>query len=63
MAARDKGKAVEYAKTWGIKEEKAYGGYQALLDDGDVDAVFIGLPNGLHAGEYIYIWINFAHFH
>ncbi|KAF8425891.1 NAD binding oxidoreductase [Tirmania nivea] len=49
VAARDKDKAVEYAKTWGIKEEKAYGGYQALLDDGDVDAVFIGLPNGLHA--------------
>ncbi|RPB23238.1 NAD binding oxidoreductase [Terfezia boudieri ATCC MYA-4762] len=49
VAARDKSKAVEYAKRWGIKEEKAYGGYQALLDDGDVDAVFIGLPNGLHA--------------
>lgn len=49
IAARDKNHAIQYAKRWGIKEEKAYEGYQALLDDKDVDAVFIGLPNGLHA--------------
>lgn len=52
VAARQKEQAVAYAKANGIKVEKAYGGYQALLDDQDVDAVFIGLPNGLHAGEY-----------
>lgn len=51
IATREKQHAVAYAKKWGMKEEKAYGGYQALLDDPDVDAVFIGLPNGLHAGK------------
>jgi predicted dehydrogenase len=28
--------------------ERAYHGYQALLDDPDIDAVYIALPNHLH---------------
>lgn len=54
IATRDKNHAIQYAKTWGISESKAYGGYQALLDDPDVDAVYIGLPNGLHAGACMF---------
>ena len=27
---------------------KAYGGYQQLLADPDIDAVYVALPNGLH---------------
>ncbi|KAI0930005.1 hypothetical protein AcV5_006817 [Taiwanofungus camphoratus] len=49
IAARDQKRAVDYGRTWNIA--KAYGGpngYQDLLDDKDVDAVYIGLPNGLH---------------
>ncbi|KAJ8509402.1 hypothetical protein ONZ45_g8427 [Pleurotus djamor] len=49
IAARDKGRAEAYAKKYGIA--KAYGGaegYQALLHDPEVDAVYNPLPNGLH---------------
>lgn len=40
-------KADRYAATWNIP--RAYGSYQALLDDPEIDAVYIALPNGLHA--------------
>jgi D-xylose 1-dehydrogenase (NADP+, D-xylono-1,5-lactone-forming) len=46
VASRDLERAEEYAKTWGI--ERAYGSYDALLEDPDVDAVYISLPNTLH---------------
>jgi predicted dehydrogenase len=46
VASRDQARAEEYARTWDI--ERAYGSYQALLDDPDVDAVYISLPNSLH---------------
>ena len=46
VASRDQGKADAYAREWGI--ERAYGSYEALLDDPDVDAVYISLPNTLH---------------
>jgi hypothetical protein len=40
-------------RTWCVlcRIEKAYGSYQQLLDDPDIDAVYIGLPAGLH-GEW-----------
>jgi D-xylose 1-dehydrogenase (NADP+, D-xylono-1,5-lactone-forming) len=47
VASRDQGRAEEYARTWEI--ERAYGSYEALLEDPDVDAVYISLPNTLHA--------------
>ena len=46
VGSRDRARAEEYAKTWEI--ERAYGSYEALLADADVDAVYISLPNNLH---------------
>jgi D-xylose 1-dehydrogenase (NADP+, D-xylono-1,5-lactone-forming) len=46
VASRDQRRAEEYAREWEI--ERAYGSYQALLDDADVEAVYISLPNTLH---------------
>lgn len=46
VAARDLARAEHFAQRHGIPS--AYGDYQALLDDPDVDAVYIPLPNGLH---------------
>ncbi len=46
IASRDLNKAKNWASELAIP--KAYGSYQQLLDDRDIDAVFIGLPNALH---------------
>jgi D-xylose 1-dehydrogenase (NADP+, D-xylono-1,5-lactone-forming) len=46
VASRDQRRADEYARTWKI--ERAYGSYEALLEDADVDAVYISLPNTMH---------------
>lgn len=46
VGSRDQARAEEYAKSWKI--ERAYGSYEELLDDADVDAVYISLPNNLH---------------
>ena len=46
VASRDQTRAEEYARQWDI--ERAYGSYEALLEDSDVDAVYISLPNTMH---------------
>jgi predicted dehydrogenase len=46
VASREQARAEEYAREWGI--ERAYGSYEALLEDPDVEAVYISLPNSLH---------------
>jgi xylose dehydrogenase (NAD/NADP) len=46
VASRDQLRAEEYAREWKI--DRAYGSYEALLEDGDVEAVYISLPNTLH---------------
>jgi D-xylose 1-dehydrogenase (NADP+, D-xylono-1,5-lactone-forming) len=46
VASRDLKKAEEYARKWEI--ERAYGSYDALLEDPEVEAVYISLPNTLH---------------
>jgi predicted dehydrogenase len=47
VASRDAGRAREAARAAGIPV--AHGSYDALLDDPGVDAVYIPLPNTLHA--------------
>jgi predicted dehydrogenase len=46
IASRDAAKARAAAKTLGIP--KAYGSYEELLADPDIEAVYIPLPNHLH---------------
>lgn len=47
VASRSLEKAQAYAQEWAIP--KAFASYQEMLDSGEVDAVYIGLPNHLHA--------------
>jgi D-xylose 1-dehydrogenase (NADP+, D-xylono-1,5-lactone-forming) len=47
VASRDGARAEAYAKEWGI--ERAYGSYEALLADPEIEAVYISLPNTLHS--------------
>ncbi len=46
VASRDLARATGYAAENGIA--RAYGTYQLLLDDAEIDAVYIPLPNHLH---------------
>ena len=46
IASRDRGKAEEAARTLGIP--KAYGSYEELLADPQIDAIYNPLPNQLH---------------
>ena len=46
VASRDPDKAKQFASRLGIG--RAYGSYAALLEAGDIDAVYIPLPNSLH---------------
>jgi xylose dehydrogenase (NAD/NADP) len=46
VASRDKTRAEQYAKTWKIP--RAYGSYEALLADPEIEAVYISLPNSIH---------------
>lgn len=47
VASRSEPRAEAYARDWEIP--RAYGGYQAMLDDPDIDVVYVSLPNSLHA--------------
>ena len=47
VASRSKETAAAYAVKWGIPHY--FGSYQGMLDSGMVDAVYISLPNHLHA--------------
>lgn len=47
VASRDQGAADAYADAWGIP--RAFGTYDDMLASGEIDAVYIGLPNHLHA--------------
>lgn len=46
LASRSVEKAAQEAARWGCR---AYGSYEELLDDGGIDAVYIPLPNHMHA--------------
>ena len=47
VGSRDETKARAYASEHGLA--RAHGSYEALLADREVDALYIGLPNGMHA--------------
>jgi len=47
VGARDKARAAEFAKQYQI--QKAYGSYQEVLDDPEIDVVYNALHNGAHA--------------
>lgn len=47
VASRSKEKAEAYAREWEIPQ--AFGSYDDLLTSGAVDAVYVSLPNHLHA--------------
>ncbi|MFZ0342565.1 MAG: Gfo/Idh/MocA family oxidoreductase [Gaiellaceae bacterium] len=47
VASRDQDRADAYAREWDIP--RAYGSYEGLLADPEIEAVYISLPNTLHA--------------
>jgi len=47
VAGRDSGRAAKFASDNGIGRSVA--GYQTLIDDPDIDVLYIPLPNALHA--------------
>jgi xylose dehydrogenase (NAD/NADP) len=47
VASRDRARGEAYAAEWEIP--RVHGSYAALLDDPEIDAVYISLPNSLHA--------------
>jgi xylose dehydrogenase (NAD/NADP) len=46
IASRDQSRAEQYAQEHGL--ERAYGSYDALLEDPELDVVYISLPNSMH---------------
>ena len=46
VGSRDRARAEAYAQEHGL--ERAHGSYQELVDDPDLDAVYISLPNDTH---------------
>lgn len=46
VASRDAGRAEAYAREKGI--ERSYGSYDQLLEDPDIEAVYLSVPNGMH---------------
>ncbi len=47
VAGRDLARAEQYAQAHGV--QRAVAGYQSLIEDQGVDALYIALPNSLHA--------------
>jgi xylose dehydrogenase (NAD/NADP) len=52
VASRTQERADAYAAEWGIP--RAYGSYEALLADPEIEAVYISLPNTLHCKASIH---------
>jgi predicted dehydrogenase len=50
LVTDDPEKARKLSKEYDVAETVSYDGYDALLRSGSIDAVYIALPNNLHAG-------------
>ena len=59
VASRDAAKAAAFAKDIGVA--RSHGSYEALLADPQIDAVYIPLPNNLHAQWAILAAQHFKH--
>jgi predicted dehydrogenase len=46
VASRDLSRAAAFASRWGV--DRAYGGYQALVEDPGVDVVYVATPHNAH---------------
>ncbi|MCU0104926.1 Gfo/Idh/MocA family oxidoreductase [Acholeplasma vituli] len=53
VGSRSLDKALEYQKQYGY--QKAYGSYEALLQDPEVDAIYLATPHGLHYEQMLEI--------
>ena len=49
VASRDAGKAIAFGKEFGVEASHCHGGYDELLADPEVDAVYISTPHPHHA--------------
>lgn len=49
VASRSEAPARRFAEERGVEASRAYGSYEALLSDGGLDAVYVALPNTMHA--------------
>ena len=47
VASRNQAAADEYARVWNIP--LALGSYEAMIEDPEIDVIYISLPNHLHA--------------
>jgi D-xylose 1-dehydrogenase (NADP+, D-xylono-1,5-lactone-forming) len=47
VGSRDRARAEAYAREWEIP--RAYGSYEELLGDPEIEAIYISLPNTMHA--------------
>jgi xylose dehydrogenase (NAD/NADP) len=47
VASRERARAEAYAREWKIP--RAYGSYEELLEDPEIEAVYISLPNTMHS--------------
>ncbi len=59
VASRSQASATAYAKEWAIPQ--AFGSYEAMLESDAIDAVYISLPNHLHAEWAIYAMTHGKH--
>jgi predicted dehydrogenase len=48
VAARDAGRAREFAEKWGYPDARAYGSYEELAGDDNVDVIYVATINPKH---------------